>query len=80
LKELGQTEVDCLISTEDEAFTCNNRISRVCAIQEHRMIVKAVHNGVSPERIASALNKPLRDINAMINLLTARTNPKPKKA
>jgi ParB-like chromosome segregation protein Spo0J len=69
LKELGEMEVDCLVSTEDEAFTYNNRISRVCAIQEHRMILKAVQNGVSPERIASALNKSLREVNGMISLL-----------
>src|SRR5687767_5137199 len=69
LKELGHVDVDCLISTEDEAFTYNARISRVSPIQEHRMIMKAVNNGVAPERIAAALNMHLRDVKAMMNLL-----------
>jgi len=31
-----------LISTDDEAFTYNKRISRLSAVQEHRMIAKAI--------------------------------------
>jgi hypothetical protein len=69
LKELGHTEADCLISTDDEAFTYNARISRIAPIQEHKMIMKAVKNGVSPERIATALNMHLRDVKALMNLL-----------
>jgi ParB-like chromosome segregation protein Spo0J len=69
LKEIGQTESDCLVSTDDESFTYNARINRLAPIQEHRMIMKAVENGVAPEKIASALNMKLRDIRAMMNLL-----------
>ena len=29
-------EVDCLVSTDDEAFTYNKRISRLSAVQEHK--------------------------------------------
>jgi hypothetical protein len=56
LKALGESEVVCLISTDDEAFTYNKRVSRLAVVQEHRMIVKAVERGVSEERIAKALN------------------------
>ena len=35
LKELGITEVDCIVSHEDESFTYNARINRVFPIQEH---------------------------------------------
>lgn len=69
LKELGQTVADCLIATDDESFTYNARISRLAPIQEHKMIVKAVNNGVSPDRIAAALNLPLRIVRAFMNLL-----------
>lgn len=69
LKELGITEVQCLVSTEDESFTYNARISRLAPIQEHRMIVKAVKNGVSVERIAAALNMNVKEIKARLNLL-----------
>jgi ParB-like chromosome segregation protein Spo0J len=56
LKDLGESEVTCLISTDDEAFTYNKRVNRLAVIQEHRMIVKAIERGVSPQRIAKALN------------------------
>src|ERR1041385_4108738 len=60
LKELGETAADCLVAHDDESYTYNARINRVSPIQEHRMIKKAIQNGVSPERIAIALNKPLQ--------------------
>lgn len=56
LKELGQTTVTCLVSTDDEAFTYNRHISRLSSIQEHRMIAKAIERGVSEEKIAKALD------------------------
>ena len=69
LKDLGLTEADCIIATDDECYTYNARISRLPPIQEHKMIVKAVNNGVSPERLAKALNMPLRVVQASMNLL-----------
>jgi len=69
LKDLGKTEADCLIATDDECYTYNARISRLPPIQEHKMIVKAVNNGVSPERLAAVLNMPLRVVQASMNLL-----------
>ena len=45
LKDLGETEVACLISTDDEAFTYNRRVSRIAIVQEHKMILKAVEQG-----------------------------------
>jgi ParB-like chromosome segregation protein Spo0J len=69
LKELGQTTADCIIATDDECYTYNARVSRLPPIQEHRMIVKAVNDGVSPERLAAALNMPLHVVKASINLL-----------
>src|SRR5688572_20680568 len=70
LKELGHSEADCIISTDDECFTYNARVNRLNSIQEHKMILKAVQNGVSPERIAAALNIPLRVVRASMSLLT----------
>ncbi len=69
LRELGIEEADCIVSSEDESYTFNARVSRINPIQEHKMIMKAVQNGVSPERIAAALNKNVRDIRASLNLL-----------
>ena len=62
LKDLGQTDVNCLISTDDEAYTYNKRVNRLAMIQEHRMIVKAVERGVPEDRIAKALNVDVQSI------------------
>jgi hypothetical protein len=32
---LGETEADCLISTQDESYTYNARVNRLNPIQEH---------------------------------------------
>jgi len=69
LKDLGRAEADCIIATDDECYTYNARVSRLPPIQEHKMIIKAVDNGVSPERLAAALNMPLRVVQASMNLL-----------
>jgi hypothetical protein len=44
-------------------------VNRVPAIQAHKMIVKAIRNGVKPERIAKALYMPMKTVSALINLL-----------
>jgi len=69
LKHLGETEVMCLVSTDDEAFTYNKRVNRIAAIQEHRMILKAVERGVSEQRIAKALNVDVQSIRRKRHLL-----------
>jgi hypothetical protein len=62
LKELGVERVSCLISTDDETYTYNKYINRLSAIQEHRMIVKAVQSGVSEEKLARTLNLDISTI------------------
>jgi RepB plasmid partitioning protein/ParB-like nuclease domain len=62
LKDMGETDVTCLVSTDDEAFTYNKRVNRIAIIQEHRMILKAVERGVPEERIAKALNVDVKSI------------------
>jgi ParB-like chromosome segregation protein Spo0J len=62
LKEIGRTDVTCLISTDDEAYTYNKRVNRIAMIQEHRMIVKAIERGVPENRIAKALNVDVQSI------------------
>ena len=69
LKDLGQEQVECLVPTDDEAFTYNKRISRIAPIQEHRMILKAIERGVSEEKIAAALDLNPRSIHRKVKLL-----------
>ena len=56
LRELGVAKALCLISTDDEAYTYNRRVSRLTAVQEHRMIVRANERGASVQRLSNALN------------------------
>jgi ParB-like chromosome segregation protein Spo0J len=69
LKDMGATEVVCLVSTDDEAFTYNKRVNRIVSIQEHRMILKAVERVVPEDRIARALNVDVPSIRRKRRLL-----------
>lgn len=69
LKELGRERVSCLVSRDDEAYTYNKYINRLSAIQEHRMILKALHAGVSEEKLARVLNLDLRTVRNKITML-----------
>lgn len=69
LKDLGKTEAECIIASDDESFTYNARVNRLNPIAEHKMIMKAVQNGVKPEKIAAALNLSEADLKASMTLL-----------
>lgn len=69
LKDLGHTEARCLVATDDEAFTYNHKVSRLSAIQEHFMILKAIKGGVSEARIAETLNVNVASIREKRDLL-----------
>lgn len=68
-KELGHTEVFCLVANEDEGFTYNHKVNKVAPIQEHFMIMKALQNGVPEERIATTLNVDVAAIRQKRDLL-----------
>jgi CRISPR/Cas system-associated protein Csx1 len=69
LRELGIETVECLIATDDEAFTYNKRISRLAIIQEHLMILKAIERGVSEEEIARTMNVNVAQIRQKKGIL-----------
>ena len=69
LRDLGKTEAECIIASDDESFTYNARVNRLNPIAEHKMIMKAVQNGVKPEKIAAALNLSEADVKASMTLL-----------
>lgn len=69
LRESGASEVECLISRDDEAFTYNKRISRLSAVQEQRMIAKAIDRNVPKEKIAKALAVNVRSVARKLQLL-----------
>lgn len=69
MKELGLTECLCLISTDDETYTYNNRINRLSTVQEHMMIKRAINRGVSPEKLAKSLHVDIGHIMKKVKLL-----------
>lgn len=69
LKDLGHTEVECLVSTDDEAFTYNRQVNRLAAVQEHAMIVNALNQGVPEEKIAKALSVDVSTIRRRSRML-----------
>jgi hypothetical protein len=69
LRVLGAGDAHCLLATDDEGYTYNRRISRLSAIQEHRMILKAIERKLPPERIAQALNVNVERIRARPRML-----------
>lgn len=69
LRDLGINEVECLVSTDDEAYTYNKRLNRLAAVQEHKMIVRAVERGVPAERIAEALGLDVGTIQRRFRML-----------
>ncbi len=69
LLDMGEEYALCQISTDDEAFTYNKRISRLATIQEHKMILMAVRRGVPEERLARALNINIKTLQEKRRLL-----------
>lgn len=55
LRDMGIEEVDCLIAPDDDTYTYNKRINRLSAVQDHRMIARAMDRGISAERLGAAL-------------------------
>jgi len=69
LKEMGQENVNCLVAMDDESFTYNHKVNPLSAIQEHFMIMEAIRQGVSEERIAKTLAVDVAAIRRKRNLL-----------
>jgi len=69
MHELGHTEAFCLIASDDDAFTYNDKVNRLSLIQEHAMIVRAIEHGVTPDQISKALGIDVGKIKASVNLL-----------
>lgn len=69
LRDLGHEFAPCLVATDDEAYTYNNRLNRVSTIQEHFMLRRAIDHGLSAERLAKTLSVDVSQIVKKIGLL-----------
>jgi hypothetical protein len=68
-RELAWATIPCLVASDDESYTYNNRINRLSSVQEHLMLRRAVERGVTPERLAKALCVNIGQITRKVNLL-----------
>jgi ParB-like chromosome segregation protein Spo0J len=69
LLDMRQTEADCILAHDDEAFTYNKRVNPVAPIQEHLMIMRALERGIPEEKLARALNVNIQHIKRRATLL-----------
>lgn len=69
LKDTGVEEVDCMMATDDDTYSYNKRISRLSAVQDHKMIVKAMEHGVSAERLGKSLGLSAETIRQRFRML-----------
>src|ERR1700722_18091722 len=69
LREMGATTARCTVSLDDESYTYNKRVNSLSAITEHFMILKAIANGVTEERIAIGLDIDIAAIRNSRRLL-----------
>jgi len=69
MRRLSYVDAPCLIAKDDESYTYNNRINRISSIQEHHMLRRAVERGVTPSRLAKALNVDVSQIHKKVSLL-----------
>lgn len=65
----GETETECLLSLDDEAYTYNKNTIRLATVQEHFMILRAIERGVPEERLARALNVKVAHVRRRLNIL-----------
>ncbi len=69
LLEIGQEAAPCLVATDDESYTYNNRINGLSTVQEHLMIRRAVDRGVPADRLAIALHLSPDRVSKKLNQL-----------
>lgn len=69
LRDIGQSEARCLITDDDEGFTYNKRINHLATVQEYFMIMRALKNGVSEEKLAKVLNVDIKLIKRRRTML-----------
>jgi RepB plasmid partitioning protein len=69
LRELGIQSARCTVALDDESYTYNKRVNALSPITEHFMILKAIANGVTEERIAEGLDIDVKAIKNRRNLL-----------
>jgi hypothetical protein len=68
LKAGKDRHVECLLSSDDEAYTYNHRVNYLSTVSEHHMILRALEHNTEA-RIAEALNVDVATIREKCRLL-----------
>jgi hypothetical protein len=69
LKDEGRTEVECLVSTDDEALTYNRNVNRISPVMERAMIILAMERGVPEAKIAAAMFMDVVSVKRRVKIL-----------
>ena len=69
LRKLKIPKARCTVALDDESYTYNRRVNALSPITEHFMILKAISNGVTEERIAVGLCVDVKTIKQRRSLL-----------
>lgn len=69
LKSLGTAEVKCLLARDDESYTYNRHVNYIPPVAQHFMLLEALKNGLTEERIAAALHVSLDAIRLKRDML-----------
>lgn len=69
LKDQGATEVECIVSKDDEAYTYNRHLNRLTPVMARAMIVRTIERGVPQEKIAAALRMDVVSIQRRVRML-----------
>jgi len=65
----GWTEVECILATDDEAYTYNKRVNHLPPIAQHYMLRKALSKGLTEQRLADALDVKIDAIRRTTTML-----------
>jgi ParB-like chromosome segregation protein Spo0J len=69
LKATDHTSVLCILSSDDEGYTYNRRVNCIPPVAQHLMLLKALENGLTEERIAKSLRVDISVIRRKRDLL-----------
>jgi ParB-like chromosome segregation protein Spo0J len=69
LKATGKTDVLCILAYDDEGYTYNRRVNSIPPVAQHLMLLKAIENGLTEERIARSLHVDISSIRRKRDLL-----------
>lgn len=69
LKSIGASVARCILATDDESYTYNRRVNSIPPIAQHLMLLEALRNGLTEERIAKSLDLDISVIRRKRDML-----------